>query len=505
MAGLPEEVEPVVVSDAQVRKLMTEMREHGQVGRASLRSGMHRNTARRYVESGKLPSAARAPRSWRTREDPFAEDWPEVAGRLEQAPELEAKALFEDLLGRRPERYEEGHLRTFQRRVRRWRAEYGPDREVFFAQAHRPGEALQTDFTSGRKLAVTIGGEPFDHLLCQSVLPYSNWQSVTVCQSESMLALRRGVQTAAFALGRVPGHHQTDNSTAATHDLGSGKRAFNEEYAALMRHLGMAPRTIGIGQSHQNGDVEAAHGALKRALEQHLLLRGDRDFDSVAAYEVWVSEKVAAANARRARRLAEELAVMRPLAARRLPEVQRLVVRVSSHGTIRVKNNIYSVPSRLIGERVEVVVDERSVEVHYAGRLQMAADRLGGEGKHRINYRHVIWSLVQKPWAFPRYRYRPDLFPQEVFRRAYDRLVEGLDERRADLEYLRILHLAAATMESEVAAALELVLADGELPRFTMVRSLVVVARPEVPEMAPLTVDLGSYDELLVAAAGGAR
>jgi len=490
---------------------MDEMREHGKQGLAALRAGMHRNTARKYLRSGKLPSESIPERTWRTREDPFAEDWPDVAEKLEEAPGLEAKALFEDLMGRRPGCYHPGQLRTFQRRVKQWRAQWGPDKEVFFPQAHRPGEAMQTDFTSGKRLGVTIAGEPLDHLLCHSVLPFSNWESVTVSVSESLLALRRGVQTALFSLGRVPKNHQTDHSTAATHDLRTGKRGFNDDYVDLMNHLGMKPRTIGIGQCHQNGDVEAANGALKRCLEQHLLLRGDRDFESVAAYEEWIQKVVAGSNRLRSKRLEEELAVMKPLMVKRLPEVERIRARVTSNSTIRVKNNTYSVPSRLKGEQVEVRLRDRDLAVYYGGRCQLRAERLRGEGKHRINYRHIIRSLVRKPWAFARYRYREELFPQQVFRRAYDRLCEALDERRADLEYLRLLHLAAETMESEVAIALELLLADGTLPGIDAVRTLVEGSRePQVPQMKPLTVDLTAYDRLLgstprVAAQGGAR
>ena len=136
-----------------------------------------------------------------------------MADRLADAPELEAKALFEDLLERKPDRYHEGQLRTFQRRVQQWRAQEGPPKEVFFAQEHRPGEAMQTDFTSANELGITIAGEPFDHLLCHSVLPYSNWEWATPCFSESLLALHRGVQAAVFRLGRSPESHQTDNST----------------------------------------------------------------------------------------------------------------------------------------------------------------------------------------------------------------------------------------------------------------------------------------------------
>ena len=486
-----------MVTDTQVRKLREEMKRHGRLGLAALRSGMHRNTARRYVESGRLPSERWRPRTWRTREDPFLDDWEEIAGRLVEAPELEAKALFEDLMRRRPGRYREGQLRTFQRRVKDWRAEFGPPREIFFPQEHRAGEAMQSDFTRAGVLQVTILGEPFDHLLGQSVLPYSNWQSVVVCQSESMLALRRTAQKAVFRLGRVPRWHQTDNSSAATHDLSTGKRGFNREYQELMEHLGMQPRTIAIGQSHQNGDVEALGGALKRRLEQHLLLRGSRDFDAVEDYESWIDVVVDQANDLRRDKLAEELAQMRPLQRRRLPEHREQSVRVTSNGTIRILRNTYSVPSRLKGERVLVRISERTLEILYGGRRQLVIERLVGENGARIDYRHVIEWLVRKPWAFARYRHRASMFPTEVFRRAYDALTESLEERPADLDYLRVLHLAARTMQYQVEEVLVHLLAQGQLPRYETVRVKLPTPEPEIPALAPLVVDLQGYDALL--------
>jgi hypothetical protein len=476
---------------------MDEMSKHSGVGVAALRAGLHRNTARRYLEAGKLPSELKVPRTWRTREDPFAADWEEIAGRLSEAPELEARTLFEDLVRRRPGRYEEGQLRTFQRRVKQWRAQYGPGREIFFPQQHRAGEAIQTDFTAASGLGVTIAGEGFEHLLCQSVLPYSNWQSVVVCRSESMLALRCGVQEAVFRLGRVPQWHQTDNSTAATHDLRTGLRGFNVEYEELMAHLGMKPRTIAIAQSHQNGDVEASNGVLKRRLEQHLLLRGSRAFATLGEYEAWLGMVIDQANGPRSAKLAEELAVMRPLTVAQLPRYRELQVRVSSNGTIRVQNNTYSVPPRLRGERLVVRLFDLQMEVYYGGQRQLAIERLCGEGKHCIDYRHVIGSLVRKPWALARYRYRDALFPTPPWRRAYDALLERLPERQAELEYLRVLHLAAATLQYEVEAAMELLLDEGKLPTFAEVQALVSDRKPEVPALAPLAVDLSGYDELL--------
>jgi hypothetical protein len=464
----------VVTTDAQVRKLMEELSKGRTLEQASAKSSMHRNTGTKYRRLEKLPSDLRKPRTWRTREDPFEADWKDIAARLADAPELEARALFEDLVERQPGRYEPGQLRTLQRRVRRWRAQEGPPKEVFFAQEHRPGEAL---------------------------LPYSNWESACTARSESMLAIRRGVQTAVFRLGRVPEFHQTDNSTAATHNLRTGKRGFNEEYEALMRHLGMKPRTTEVGEKEQNGDVEALHGAMKRRLRQHLLLRGSSDFESIEMYESWRDQALEKANALRATKVREELAVMRPLEVGRLVECHELRVPVTSWSTIRVLYNAYSVPSRLIGETVTVRVYEYRIEVYLGGERQLETERLMARNGRAINYRHIIWWLVRKPGAFARYRYREDLFPSLVFRRAYDAVVSGLGAGiKADMEYLRVLHLAAATMESDVEAALTRLLAAGTTPTAEAVKAVVDPAKPSVPDLAAPKIDLASYDALLSAA-----
>jgi len=418
---------------------------------------------------------------------------------LREAPTLEAKTIFEDLVSRRPDKYEEGQLRTLQRRIRAWRAADGPEKEVFFAQEHRPGEAMQTDFTWATELGITIAGESFAHMLCHPVLPYSNWEWVTVCRSESLSAIRRGVQAAVFRLGRVPTYHQTDNSTAATHDLPSGLRGFNREYRELIEHLGMTPRTIGVGEKEQNGDVEAANGALKRRLEQHLLMRRSRDFATVDEYEGWLWTVLEKANRMRERRLKEDLDAMRPLVVARLPEYTEEDAQVMTWSTINVKRNVYSVPSRLIGEVVRVRVYEDRLEVFYRGQPQVTMARLSGRSGHRIDYRHVIWSLVRKPGGFARYKYRDDLFPTATFRAAYDALCEAPHKGiGADVDYVRILHLAASTMESEVEAGLELLLAEGTVPTADQLKALVMPKRQEGPvDMPVLQVDLTGYDALL--------
>jgi hypothetical protein len=489
------------VTDAQVKKMRRELDKDNNVTRAAMKAGMDRKTARRYRDLGELPSEARGgERTWRTRADPFDEDWPAIELMLRDAPALDVKTVFDDLVARRPGVFQPGQLRTLQRRVKRWRGQQGPEKEIYFAQEHRAGEAMQTDFTVCDDLLITLAGSEFPHMLCHSVLPYSNWQWATVCFSESMTALKRGVQRAFKELGGLTEFHQTDNSTAATHEIGNGKRGFNGEYQRWMEHLNVKPRTIAVGKSEQNGDVESLNGALKRRLTQHLLLRGSRDFATKEDYTAFVHMILRRTNLTRGERLAAERAVLRPLPEVWFPEYSEAEVWVTPWSTIRVDHNTYSVPSRLIHERTRVRIFDEEIEVWFEGTRQLVMPRLHGRNGHRIDYRHVVWSLVKKPRAFARYRYREDLFPSLTFRRAYDALSARHVERVADLEYVRLLHLAASTVEADVEIALQLALDTGVSPVADTIRGLV---RP-TPQAVPALVQIGepslaSYDRLITA------
>ena len=466
------------------------------VGIAAARAGMSRNTATKYLAAGKLPSEMAATRDWLTRENPFEQDWPWVEEKLRDEPGLEAKTLFEDLVDQYPDRYQQGQLRTLQRHVKQWRALAGPDKELHLPQEHRPGEAMQTDFTWMNTLLITIASEPYPHLLCHCTLPYSNWSWATPCRSESMASFRKGVPAALRLLGRRPKFHQTDNSTGATHSLGSSKRDFNDDYLKLMEQLGMDPRTIAVGKKEQNGDIEASNGALKRFIEQQLLLRGSRDFATNDDYVAWLSTMLTRRNKSRSKRLQEDLAAMQPLAKSVVVEFIEVTVRVTSGSTIPIKRCSYSVPSRLRGERVRVRIYDEHIEVFFGGQRQLSTERAQGDVRHRVDYRHIVGSLLRKSGGFRRYRYRDDLFPTQVFRRAFEALDAALDQRKADIEYLRILNLAAMTMESAVEDELRCQLDAGVLPNVEGIRKRVAPEEVEVPAVAAPDVELSSYDEL---------
>ncbi len=478
---------------------MSEYQETGSVSVSAMKAGMSRPTARKYLEAQQPPAVLQVRHTWRTRPDPLANIWPRAEAMLAEAPDLEAKALFEHLCQVAPESVSEPHLRTFQRRVKLWRLQHGPDKEVFFLQDWEPGRALQLDWTRAGELAVTLAGAPYEHLLCHAVLPYSNWEWATVCRSESLLSLRHGLQETLQQLGKVPRELRVDNTSAATHRIGVGaERDFNPEFASLCAHYGLVPKTIGIACPNENGDVESSNGHLKRRLRQHLLLRGSRDFANEAAYEAFVVGVLKAGNRRRGDKLAQELPVMKPLPATRLSEYDEVYCRVSSSSAIRVKKVGYSVPARLIGQELKVAIYETELKLYSGRELLLSLPRRHSDRGMVLDYRHVIDHLLRKPGAFERYRYREQLFPGEMFRRAYDYLVAQRGQRRGVVEYLQLLKLTSQVRQSDV----ELMLVDFLSPpgcawNVEQIRRALVPTPQARLEVLEFEAECNLYDTLL--------
>jgi hypothetical protein len=464
---------------------------------AAAKADMDEKTARKYRQLGKLPSEIKVEHTWRTREDPFAEVWGEVKEKLEINPGLEGKTLFQDLQRRYPGRFADGQLRTLQRRVKVWRALEGPPKEVFFPQVHKPGELCESDFTHMRALGVTIQGQPFDHLLYHFVLTYSNWETGRICFSESFESLSEGLQNALWELGGVAERHRTDRLTAAVQKPDNPEE-FTQRYKALLNHYGLQGHKTQPESPHENGDIEQRHYRLKKALEQSLMLRGSCNFSSRQDYAAFLSKLFTQLNAGRVDRFKEELKVLRRLPHKRLESFKRLQVRVGPSSTIRVNHNVYSVDSRLIGEKIDVRLHVEHLEVWYGQQRIETIPRLRGEGKDRIQYRHIIDWLVRKPGAFENYRYRDALFPTHRFRMAYDWLKRHHPSRSAK-EYLGILHLAAKESESAVDYALR-TLIENEQPITIEAVERVMGSLEQIPSPAQITipeVDLSAYDALL--------
>ena len=484
--------------DGEIKLLLNERGKGASQKLAAARADVCERTARRYEQAGKLPSQMKKLRTHRTRDNPFVGDWPWVESQIRDDPALQTKTLFALLCVAFPGRYQEGQLRTLQRHVQVWRVRHGPGQEIMFPQQHVPGRMAQSDFTSMNALGVSLAGTPFPHLVYHLVLTYSNVEVARVCFSESFEALSEGLEHCLWQIGGVPEWHRTDNLTAAVRDLDrEGRHEFTQNYRALLAHYGMQPSANTAGQAHQNGDVEQSHFRFKQAVDQALRVRGSRDFADRGTYERFLVELVRQRNLTRSVRFEVDWAALRPLPAAPLDFTRELTVRVSRFSLVRVLLNHYSVPSRLIGATLKVRVRSEILELYHGPVPVLTLPRLSGRNRHRIDYRHLIWSLVRKPGAFANYCYREELFPTTTFRRAYDELLAATPTK-ADAQYLRLLHLAASTSETEVELAIKLLLEADRTPTFDAVRELAGSSKPaQAPAIAKAAINLSDYDTLL--------
>lgn len=487
-----------MVTDQQVRRLIMLNEKEPSKTVAATKAGMDPKTARKYRKMMKLPSQIKCNHDWRTRNDPFEGDWPEILGMLEINSGLEGKTIFEYLQIMAPGRYQDTQLRTLQRKLKYWRATEGPAKEVYFPQKHYPGELCASDFTHMSSLGITIHGELFKHLIYHFVLTYSNWEAFTICYSESFESLSAGLQNAFWELGGVPARHRSDRMSAAV-NKDCNPETFTRNYRSLLRHYGITPERTNVRSAHENGDVETSHRHFKRAVSQALMLRGSQDFNSIAEYEKFVYAIAGQLNSGRSERFAEELNVLKGLPSRRFNDYKTIDnIKVGKSSTIHLLHNTYSVHSRLIGEKVQARIYIDYIEVWYAQKMVQRMQRLTGEKKHRINYRHIIDWLVRKPGAFENYRYRDDLFPSSWFRIAYDWLRSKMT-LQANRQYVRILYCAAKEGETMTENAIRYLMEQDQEITAINVQSLIErrIMIPSVKDVVVETNSLESYDVLL--------
>lgn len=465
---------------------------------AAAKAGMDPKTARNYLKIGKLPSQIKRVHDWKTREDPFEKDWPEILEMLEINPGLEGKTIFKYLQQVNQGRYQDNQLRTLQRKFKHWRATEGPAKEVYFPQKHYPGELCASDFTHMSSLGITIRGELYKHLIYHFVLTYSNWETFTICYSESFESLSAGLQNALWELGGVPGRHRSDRMSAAV-NKDCNPETFTRNYRSLMRHYGITPERTNVRSAHENGDVESSHRHFKRAVSQTLMLRGSKDFNEIAEYKKLLQKITEQLNAGRSQRFKEELNELKGLPARRVNDHKIIDdIKVGKSSTIHLLHNTYSVHSRLVGEKVQARIYVDYIEIWYAQKMVEQIERLSGENKHRINYRHIIDWLVRKPGAFENYRYKEDLFPSSWFRMAYDWLRSNM-ALQANRQYVRILYCAAKEGETVTEDAIRYLLKqEQELTALNIQDQ--VNQRSRIPSVTDVVVEnnsLETYDTLL--------
>lgn len=409
---------------------------------AAAKAGISERSGRRIEKTERSP---RKPRHWRTRKDPLADVWDsELVPLLEREPSLTGTTLLEYLDDNYPGRFQQSLLRTLQRRVQRWCALHGPEQEVIFRQQAVPGRQGLSDFTHPND-AITVAGEAFPHLLYQFRLAYSGWRSVTVVRGgESYAALSSGLQRALRHAGGTPEEHRTDSLSAARNNR---VNRWTDQYQCLCDHYGLRPTTNNLGQSHENGAIECAHGSLKRRINQALKLRGSNDFSSLEDYQSFVDAVADHLNRRVKARFAEEQASLRPLPEDGVADFAELSVKVTRTSTIEVRNVVYTVPSRLVGQRLRVHLYHDHLEAYVGGERAFQRTRVyppKGQSRARaVDYRHVIHALASKPQAFRHSQLRDDLLPSDAYRKLWALADAQFEAHPACRWIVGILRLAA--------------------------------------------------------------
>jgi len=463
---------------------------------AATKSGMDVKTARKYIKSAQFPSDMKKPYKL-NQKTVFADHLDEIAKLLETSPRLQAKTILAYLLQKYPGQYKIGQLRTLQRLIQYWRAERGATKPVIFRQDIKPGRQSQSDFTCMNAVGITLNGKIFNHLLFHFMLPYSRWESINLCFSESFNSLTLGYEKAVWELGYVVKEHRTDNLTAATQALGS-RREFTNCWQQFMAHYKVTPTTNNPGVSHENGSIEKSHDTLKNAIEQALMLRGSSDFATQKDYLLFFENIVSGRNADRKDRLLEEIDHLNELPDKKWNSPDVLQVRVSSSSIVQIFNVPYTVPSRLIHFTLKAYVYHDEIILFYRNKKLQTMPRARNQAFAGINYRHIIDSLIRKPGAFANYQYHEAMFPRLCFKKSYDALREVMPAN-ADKNYLKILQLAKLHSEQEVSEALELLLEEHQHPTADSVKLLIDAYAKERSKVHVHQPNIVDYDSLLTA------
>jgi len=490
------------LSDQQVFRFMVERRHHSQAVAAS-KAGISERSARRIENDPRLPSQKKQGRHWRTRADPLESFWPRIEELL-KIDGILAVTIFETLQDEFGEEAVPDRIRrTLERRIARWRALHGEEKEIFFPQRHENGRQGLSDFTVCDDLNVTIAGEPFAHRLYHFRLARSGWEhAAVVLGGESFAALSEHLQDALWKLGGVPAEHRSDPLSAAYKNLDAdAQRDFTRSYDDLCRHYGMIATRNNRGEAHENGSIEGPHGHLKRRLDQALRRRGSRDFYSLGAWRDFVEAQVAKQNRRKATLIDEERRLLGRLPSHRTTDFAMIAVDVSRNGTVPIERVIYSVPSRLVGRRLHAHLFDDRIDLFLGPDKVMTTPRVRiprPQRGHHIDFRHMIANLRRKPGALRNLVYRDALFPAHAYRRAWQAFDDQLDARQACRDTVALLDIAArGDCVDALALRIDAALDAGRLPDVAALRQQflpTVRARHDVTIPPP---DPRGYNSLL--------
>lgn len=283
-------------------------------------------------------------------------------------------------------------LRTIERAV-------APLRQALRAEARAcvrfetpPGQQLQIDFGEMR---VSIGEEAVRVYLFVATLGYSRRVFVRAFRHERQSAWFDGLEGAFRHFGGVPREVLLDNARALVdhHDAATREVRFNERLHAFARYWGVRPRACAPYRARTKGKDERGVGYVKHnAIAGHSFA----SWPALEAHLLWWMREIAdvrdhgtTGEAPRLRFERDEAAALTPIDGRPpFRQVRELVRRVQADCAVELDGNSYSVPWRLIGESVQVVVADGRVRIHHAGQEVAAHAETTGRRQRIVDAAH---------------------------------------------------------------------------------------------------------------------
>ena len=283
-----------------------------------------------------------------------------------------------------------------------------------------PGEQLQIDFG---ETTVPIAGERVKVHLFVTALGYSRRPYVAVFSHERQSAWWSGIEGAFHHFRGRTRDVLIDNATPLLtfHDAQTREVRFNERFHAFCRYWDVLPKACAPYRARTKGKDESGVKYVKRnAVAGHA-------FASVAALEAHFRVQGTTGEVPIERFQAKEAAALRPLEGRTtFQPIRECVRRVHADACIELETNRYSVPWRLIGEAVTVLVNEQ-VRVLHAGQEVAVHTRLAGQRRNSIHRQHLIGIVGSKPRPRPQVAQTAPAAPPELLRplQEYEALTGG--------------------------------------------------------------------------------
>lgn len=389
-------------------ELFEAIRRDRRIEGLSIRALSDRHRVHRRTVRQALASAVPPPRRAGPRPQPAIERWkPIIDGWLEgdqAAPRKQrhtARRVWQRLGAEHGATVSEV---TVSRYVRRWRDAHAPVVEVTIPQQHLPGAEAEVDF--GEFVAVIGGVETKCHMF---VLRLSaSGRAVHVAfTNQAQEAFLEGHVRAFAALGGVPARIRYDNLKAAVSRVLQGRnRDEAERFVALRSHYGFDSFFCrpGIEGAHEKGGVEGEIGRFRR---RHLV--PVPHVASLVELNELISVGEQADDDRHlpgrqlnmAAEFATERAALQDLPVEVFETGLTIWARVDRHARIRVRTAAYSVPARLAGRRLRLLLRADEVVVLDGCREDARHDRSAVKGSATLLLDHYLEVLIGKPGALP--------------------------------------------------------------------------------------------------------